>query len=115
MQTDTTTLVFRALADPTRRMILEKIAVRPIHVAKLTQQFPISRPAISKHLGVLKDAGLVSYTEIGKKRMYRMEPARLSLADRWLEHYRHFWEESLRNLKQHVESSSPSGKKRMRK
>ena len=66
MQTDPTTLVFRALADPTRRRILEAIGSQPSHVAQLAQQFPMSRPAISKHLGVLKNAGLVSFFRTGK-------------------------------------------------
>ena len=112
MQTDSTTLVFRALADPTRRRILQAIADRPAHVAQLTRHFPVSRPAISKHLGVLKNAGLVSFSEQGKKRLYRMEPGPLRLADRWLDHYRRFWEESLQRLKEHMEASSPMTRKR---
>ena len=113
MQTDSTTLVFRALGDRTRRSILERIAIKPAHVAQLTEQFPVSRPAISKHLRVLRNAGLVTYEEIGKKRMYRLEPAPLSLADHWLKHYRQFWKQSLQGLKKHVESKS--GTQRYRK
>jgi DNA-binding transcriptional ArsR family regulator len=112
MQMDTTTLVFRALADPTRRGILEVIAIKPTHVAQLAERFPMSRPAISKHLGVLKSAGLVRFTEQGKKRLYTMEPAPLKSADLWLEHYRHFWTESLHHLKLHSEGKHASRKKK---
>lgn len=115
MQTDKTTLVFRALSDPIRRAILERIAVKPAHVALLTKQFPVTRPAISKHLRVLKEAGLVRYTEAGKKRLYRMEPAPLRLADEWLEHYRRFWKESLQHLKEHLESTGSSQQKRAKR
>lgn len=103
-QTDKTTLVFRALSDPTRRAILERIALRATHVALLSEEFPISRPAISKHLRILRNAGLVQYEEIGKKRIYRMEPRPLRLANQWLDQYRHFWEQSLQNLKKHLET-----------
>jgi DNA-binding transcriptional ArsR family regulator len=104
LESDQTTLVFRALADSTRRAILHRIAGRPLHVAQLSDHFPISRPAISKHLNVLKEAGLVSFKEQGKKRIYKVEAAPLRLADEWLEYYRKFWSTSLRNLKAHVEN-----------
>ncbi|HSE40677.1 MAG TPA: metalloregulator ArsR/SmtB family transcription factor [Acidobacteriota bacterium] len=112
MKEDVTTQVFRALADPTRRAILQKIASKPLHVAQLKGNFEISRPAISKHLRILKNAGLVTFTEEGKKRMYRLQARPLRYAYNWLDHYRSFWTESLRNLKKHVESRPPASKRK---
>lgn len=96
--------VFQALADPTRRAIVARLARRPRHVADLAGRFPMSRPAISKHLRILKSAGLVGYEEVGKKRFYRLNPRPLARLDSWLERYRNFWDRNLRSLKQHLES-----------
>ena len=109
---DTTSLVFHALSDPTRRGILDMIATKRTHVAQIADKFPMSRPAISKHLAVLKNAGLVSFSEEGKKRFYTMEPRPLKSADLWLEHYRHFWTESLHHLKAHAERKHSSKRKK---
>src|SRR5271166_3849268 len=104
MKSDPTTQVFQALADPTRRAILARIAQEQVHVAELAGHFPISRPAISKHLRTLKSAGLVVDQESGKKRIYSLNPRPLVFVDLWLDQYRRFWNTSLQNLKKHVES-----------
>lgn len=103
MKQDRTTELFQALADPTRRAILANITRRRMHVAELAATFPISRPAISKHLRVLKAAGLLADQEVGKKRYYQLDPRPLELVDRWLQYYRQFWDHNLANLKDHVE------------
>lgn len=84
--------VVTALADPTRREIFERLAVRPQSVGALALELPISRPAVSQHLRVLKKAGLVSDRAEGAKHVYQIDPAGLSVMRQWLDR---FWERSL--------------------
>jgi DNA-binding transcriptional ArsR family regulator len=98
--------IFRALSDPTRRAILARLRERPRIVVELARGFPVSRPAISQHLGVLRDAGLVRERKVGRERYYRLKPARLALANRWLEDYSRFWTRNLEGLKRFVEADS---------
>jgi DNA-binding transcriptional ArsR family regulator len=93
-------LVFRALADPTRREILALLRDRRRSVGEIATNFQISRPAISKHLRQLREAGLV---DIGSLRMYQLSPAPLQQIDTWLEDYKTFWDRSLQRLKAHAE------------
>src|SRR3954469_11582006 len=92
--------VFAALADPTRRAVLERVAERPQTVAALAAQLPVSRPAVSQHLKVLKDAGLVVDEARGTSRIYRIDPQGLGPMRRWLEQQ---WERSLANFKRLAE------------
>ena len=92
--------VFAALADPTRRAVLEQIAERPQTVAALAAQLPVSRPAVSQHLKVLKDAGLVIDEARGTSRIYRIDPQGLGPMRRWLDQQ---WERSLANFKRIAE------------
>jgi DNA-binding transcriptional ArsR family regulator len=89
---------FAALADPTRRAILARLAKGEATVLELAQPFAISQPAISKHLKVLERAGLISRGRDAQRRPCRLEPAPLAAADSWLENYRRFWEESFERL-----------------
>jgi DNA-binding transcriptional ArsR family regulator len=95
--------VFRAIADPTRRAILDRLRAGPANVNALAAGFSLSRPAISKHLGILRASRLVSERKVGRERMYALEPAPLQTAIGWLEGYRSFWQRSLDNLKQLLE------------
>lgn len=95
--------VFRAIADPTRRAILDRLRVGPAPVNELASDFDQSRPAVSKHLRVLREANLVSEERVGRERLYRIEPAPLRGVVKWMETYRSFWEVSLGNLKRHLE------------
>jgi len=88
--------VFAALADPTRRMVFERLAERPQSVGALARQFPVSRPAVSQHLKILKDAGLVCDEARGTSRIYRIDPKGLGPMRRWLDEQ---WERSLANFK----------------
>jgi DNA-binding transcriptional ArsR family regulator len=88
--------VFAALADPTRRALFEKVAARPQSVGALASQLPVSRPAVSQHLRILKDAGLVSDEARGTSRIYRIDPKGLGPMRRWLDEQ---WERSLANFK----------------
>lgn len=95
---------FGALADPTRRAVLDLLrnGVRP--AGEIARSFPVSRPAISKHLRILRRAHLVEERREGRHRMYRLNPEPLKSVDSWLEQYRSFWAASLTNLKSFVET-----------
>lgn len=75
---------FGALADPTRRAIFERLAEKPVAVGALAQGLPVSRPAVSQHLKVLKDAGLVRETAEGTRRIYRLDPRGIAAMRDWL-------------------------------
>jgi len=95
--------VFRAIADPTRRKILDRLRAGPAPVNALAEDFAQTRPAISKHLRVLREAALVTEQRSGRERLYQLEPARLQPIASWIEGYRGFWLSSLNNLKRHLE------------
>jgi DNA-binding transcriptional ArsR family regulator len=96
--------VFHAVADPTRRAILDRLRDGGLAVNEIASRFEVSRPAISKHLRVLHQAHLVLEVREGRNRVYRLNPEPLRELDRWLEHYRRFWTLNLMSLKKHVES-----------
>ncbi len=83
---------FAALADPTRREIFERVAARPSSVGVLADGLPVSRPAVSQHLRVLKDAGLVVDEAVGTRRVYRADPDGVAMLRDYLDH---FWRRSL--------------------
>jgi DNA-binding transcriptional ArsR family regulator len=87
--------VFRALADPTRRAMLDRLRDRESSVSELAEPFSMSQPAVSQHLKVLADAGLVRARRDGRQRLYRLRPAPLREAFDWLERYARFWSEKL--------------------
>jgi DNA-binding transcriptional ArsR family regulator len=89
---------FAALADPTRRAILARLASGEASVNELAEPFKISQPAISKHLKVLERAGLISRGQDAQRRPRRIEAAPLAEATEWLERYRDFWERSYARL-----------------
>ena len=89
---------FAALADPTRRAILARLAVGEASVTELARPFAMSQPAISKHLKVLERAGLVSRGRDAQRRPRRLEARPLAQATRWLERYRRLWERRFRRL-----------------
>ena len=90
--------IFAALADPTRRAILSRLAEGEASVTELAAPFAMSLPAVSKHLKVLEQAGLISRGREAQWRPCRLEPARLKEASDWLERYRVFWEARLDRL-----------------
>src|SRR5258708_40329432 len=89
---------FAALADPTRRAILARLASGEASVTELTEPFAMTQPAISKHLKVLERAGLISRGRDAQRRPCRLEPTALAQATQWLERYRSFWEGSFDRL-----------------
>ena len=95
--------MFAALGDPTRREIFERVAARPRAVGDLAGELPVSRPAVSQHLRVLKEAGLVSDGADGTRRIYRMNPQGLDHLRAYLDH---FWNHALAAFKAAAEQSS---------
>ena len=96
-------VVFRAIADPTRREILALLRGGQRSVGEIASRFPTSRPAISKHLRLLRAAGLVVTQQRGTARMCGLNAKPLRAVDNWLRDYETFWGESLRNLKRYIE------------
>jgi len=95
---------FHALADPTRRAVLDLLRSGAQPAGKIAVAFPVSRPAISKHLRQLRKARLVVEHRRGRHRFYQLNPEPLKAVDSWLEHYRRFWQMNLTNLKTFVEN-----------
>jgi len=95
---DTLDATFAALADPTRRAILARLATGEASVAELAEPFDMSQPAISKHLKVLERAGLISRGREAQRRPRRLEPRPLADATDWIERYRRIWEGNYKRL-----------------
>ena len=108
---------FSALADPTRRAVLDLLRQGSQPAGQIAQAFPVSRPAISKHLRLLRRAHLVQQRRVGRHRLYQLNPEPLKAVDSWLNQYRSFWQANLASLKAFVEteykkeSPKPKGKK----
>jgi DNA-binding transcriptional ArsR family regulator len=100
--TDRLSATFAALADPTRRAIIARLALGETTVSELAKPFDMSGPAISKHLKVLENAGLISRGREAQWRPCRIEPQALKGVDDWLERYRQFWEDRLDRLEDYL-------------
>jgi DNA-binding transcriptional ArsR family regulator len=94
-----------ALGDPTRREIFERLAEAPSSVGALAERLPVSRPAVSQHLRVLKEAGLVSETPDGARRIYRFDPRGIGAMRDWLDQH---WDRALTAFKDFVETTGDS-------
>lgn len=108
--TDPLDRAFSALADPTRRAIVTRLAAGEATVKELAEPFDMSQPSISKHLGVLERAGLISRGRAAQTRPCRLETAPLRELARWLEAYRNLWEDSFERLDAFLQSAAPSNK-----
>jgi DNA-binding transcriptional ArsR family regulator len=98
-------IAFAALSDPTRRAILARLALGEATVTELAEPFTLSQPAISKHLKVLENAGLIEGGRDAQRRPRRLKPASLRSVDDWLEPFRRQWERRFDNLERHLASS----------
>jgi DNA-binding transcriptional ArsR family regulator len=96
--------VFGALADPTRRAILARLALGEVTVGELAEPFDMSLPAVSKHLRVLEQAGLIRKDRVAQSRPCRIEPEALKAVDAWMEDYRKLWGESLDRLEDYLQT-----------
>ena len=94
--------VFEALADPTRRAVLDLLATREQSVSDLVARFRVTQPAISHHLRILREAGLVKNRRSGRQRLYRLQARPLREVHHWLAHYERFWTEKLDRLGEHL-------------
>ena len=103
---------FAALAHPTRRAIIARLASGEASVSELAEPFAMSQPAISKHLKVLERAGLISHGRDAQRRPRRLEGERLAAATRWLERYRRFWEGNYQRLDVLLDEMKTGQKKR---
>lgn len=101
--TDRLSTAFAALADPTRRAILARLALGEASVTELAEPFEMSLPAISKHLKVLEKAGMIAQSREKQWRPRRLEPGPLKEAADWLEHYRRFWEGTFDRLESYLQ------------
>jgi DNA-binding transcriptional ArsR family regulator len=107
MTPDPLTTTFGALADPTRRAILGRLAAGEASVTELAEPFAMSLPAVSRHLKVLQRAGLIARGRNAQWRPCRLAPEPLKEASEWLDAYRRFWEESLDNLAEYLKGLEP--------
>ena len=94
--------VFRAIADPTRRELLDRLSEGEESMMKLAESFDISLPAVSQHLKVLREAGLVEERREGRMRIYTLIPGPLREVSDWVDNYQHFWQSRLRRLGEHL-------------
>lgn len=100
-----TEAAFAALADPTRRLVCERLKSGPRPVGAIAQGLPVSRPAVSQHLKVLKEAGLVTDRAEGTRRVYCIDPDGFGALRAWLDQ---FWDEALANFKAYAENTNPT-------
>jgi DNA-binding transcriptional ArsR family regulator len=99
--------LFRALADPTRRALFERLVAGEHSVSALAASFPVSQPAISQHLAALREAGLVSVRKQGRNAFYRVDPKGLTPLVHWVDRYRSFWPAKLDKLKTVLRGMEP--------
>ncbi|WP_347940619.1 metalloregulator ArsR/SmtB family transcription factor [Peribacillus simplex] len=103
--------VFQAIADPTRRKVLQLLAEGDLPISKITSHFPMSRTAIAKHLHILSEAELVSGRKVGREKRFRLQPEPLAELKQWLSFYDQFWDNKLSILKHVIENSGENGLK----
>jgi DNA-binding transcriptional ArsR family regulator len=103
--------VFQAIADPTRRRLLKLLAEQELPLTVISRHFSISRTAVSKHLNILKEAGLVERKKVGRETRYKLEADPLKEVRRWLAYYERFWDNKMAMLKYVVEEETdvPAG------
>ncbi|EZH71875.1 ArsR family transcriptional regulator [Aquimarina atlantica] len=94
--------VFQAIADPVRREIIELLADETLTVNTVAQKFDVSRPAISKHLKILKECGIITINKQGRERLCQIQPKNLIPAFLWIEQYRNLWEDRLDSFENYL-------------
>jgi DNA-binding transcriptional ArsR family regulator len=102
--------VFKALSDPTRRKVVERLVVGPASTSELARPFAMALPSFSQHLDVLQQAGLVTSKKAGRVRTYELVPKALSVADDWLAEQRRLWERRLDQLDDLLRMLDPNSK-----
>jgi DNA-binding transcriptional ArsR family regulator len=102
-------LAFQALADPTRRAMIDRLALGPASVSELARPLAMSLPAVMQHLAMLESSGLVVSQKVGRVRTCRIDPAALGMAEQWINHRRIEWERRLDRLGQYLETLKNEG------
>lgn len=97
--------VFRAVADPTRRRVLELLRERPLSAGEITRHFDMSQPAVSQHLKVLRDTGAVRVRRDGRRQVYELEATRLRTVYDWAAHFERFWSDRLTGLQRYLDET----------
>ena len=95
--------VFQAIADPVRRDIIELLATETLSINEVAEKFEISRPAISKHLKILNECGIVSFNHIGRERLCQIQPEKLIPAFLWINQYNKLWEDRIDSFESYIE------------
>ncbi len=98
--------VFRALADPTRRAIISMLADGARPIGDIASHFDMSRPAVAKHLAILRESGIITVVAQGRERINKLNPKTLKTAADWINHFDRFWDDRLAKLKSLVEETS---------
>ena len=109
---DTRRDVFQAIADPNRRAIIDLLAQEKLTLNQVAERFEISRPAISKHMKILTECGLVKIRQKGRERYCELRHLPLNDVVQWIEHHRQFWDKKLHALKKHIEAENNSKPKK---
>lgn len=104
--------VFSALADPTRRRMVERLSRRALTVGELASEFPISQPAISKHVRILEDAGILQREIVGRKHRCSLSPHAMQSANAWIDRQRKYWNATLDRLEQLLSTSQRQKRKK---
>lgn len=102
--------VFQALADPTRRAVIQQLTGGPASVTELAEPFEMALPSFMKHIGVLEDAGLIRSRKIGRVRTCEIKPKQLSAAEKWLNTQTTLWERRMERMAGYVEALAAEGK-----
>ncbi|MBX2844330.1 MAG: metalloregulator ArsR/SmtB family transcription factor [Flammeovirgaceae bacterium] len=103
--------VFQAIADPVRRDIIELLATEPLTVNSIAEKFDVSRPAISKHLKILNECGIIDFKKQGRERFCEIQPRNLIPAFLWIEQYRSLWEEKIDAFEEYLMKLKTQNKK----
>ena len=103
--------VFQAIADPVRRDIIRLLSEQPLTVNAVAEKFEVSRPAISKHLKILKECGIIVINQQGRERFCQIQPGKLIPAFMWLDQFRNLWEEKLDSFEEYLNKLQLKNKK----
>jgi len=112
MPVETRRDVFQAIADPTRHQIIELIAEKKMNLNTITDNFNISRPAISQHIKILNECGIIEIEQIGRERYCKIQPKNLKIAADWIKQYSVLWEQKIDSFEKYLNRLQTKNKKR---
>jgi len=104
--------VFQAIADPTRRQIINLVARKAMNLNTITDHFEISRPSVSQHIKILTECGLIEIEKVGRERYCKVQPNNLKTVSDWIEQYRDLWEEKLDSFETYLNKLHAKRKKK---